>query len=214
MLLYRLLTGPLDVNTYIVHEKDRNDCAVIDPADAEKVMRFLSDRQLRCTHILLTHGHFDHTMGVSELKRSHEAKVLIHPDDAAALYDDKISLASAMGLTLEPCRTDLFADHDSKFEAAELEFSVIHTPGHSKGSVCYALGSERILFSGDTLFRLSAGRSDLPGADPQTLYHSIVERIFKLEGDYTVYPGHMEQTTLEFERKRNPFIRHWKQNEW
>lgn len=214
MLLYRLLTGPLDVNTYIVHQEDSKCCAVIDPADAAAVKLFLNDRNLNCTHILITHGHFDHIMGVSGLKAALGAKVIIHSADAAALYDDKVSLASAMGLDLEPCNADILAEDGMEFTAAGLRFRVIHTPGHSKGCVCYQIKNERVLFSGDTLFRLSAGRSDLPGADPSELYDSIVQKIFTLEGDYTVYPGHMEQTALEFERKRNPFIKHWKQNEW
>jgi glyoxylase-like metal-dependent hydrolase (beta-lactamase superfamily II) len=214
VLLYRLLTGPLDVNTYIVHRENSTDCAVIDPADAAAVKRFLDDRNLNCTHILITHGHFDHIMGVSGLKTDLGAEVIIHSADAAALYDDNVSLACAMGIKLDGCRADILTEDGTEITAAGLRFRVIHTPGHSKGSVCYQVKSERTLFSGDTLFRLSAGRSDLPGADPSLLYDSIVQKIFTLEGDYTVYPGHMEQTTLEFERKRNPFIKHWKQNEW
>jgi glyoxylase-like metal-dependent hydrolase (beta-lactamase superfamily II) len=153
-------------------------------------------------------------MGVAELKKEFGARVIIHPEDASALYDDKVSLASAMGLTIEPCRADILAEDGTEFTAAGLRFGVIHTPGHSRGCVCYFIKNERVLFSGDTLFRLSAGRSDLPGADPSELYDSIVQKIFTLDGDYTVYPGHMGQTALEFERKRNPFIKHWKQNEW
>jgi glyoxylase-like metal-dependent hydrolase (beta-lactamase superfamily II) len=214
VLLYKLLTGPLDVNTYIVHAEESADCAVIDPADAAAVKRFLNGKHLNCTHILITHGHFDHIMGVAELKKEFGAKVIIHPEDASALYDDKVSLASAMGLTIESCRADILAEDGTEFTAAGLRFGVIHTPGHSRGCVCYLIKNERVLFSGDTLFRLSAGRSDLPGADPSELYDSIVQKIFTLDGDYTVYPGHMEQTALEFERKRNPFIKHWKQNEW
>ncbi|OQB25343.1 MAG: putative metallo-hydrolase [Firmicutes bacterium ADurb.Bin182] len=214
MVIHTLQTGPLDVNTYIVHTKDGTDCAVIDPADADIVIRSLSDMGLSCTHILLTHGHFDHIMGVSRLKKHYGSKVLIHPDDAPALYEDTFNLSYAMGLSVEHCSADLLAEDGFEFEAAGLSFTVIHTPGHSKGSVCYLVKDEHAIFSGDTLFRLSAGRSDLPGSDSFVLYDSIVLKLFALDGDYDVYPGHMGKTTLEFERKRNPFIKHWKQNEW
>jgi hydroxyacylglutathione hydrolase len=92
--------------------------------------------------------------------------------------------------------------------------NVLHTPGHSKGGVCYVLEEERLIFCGDTLFRLSVGRTDFTGGSPQELYGSIKNRLFALEGDYDVYPGHMRKTTLQFEREHNPFMLRWSPETW
>ena len=96
-----------------------------------------------------------------------------------------------------------------KLKLAAMEFDVISTPGHTSGGVSYILDEERIVFSGDTLFRLSVGRCDLPGGDEETLLHSIVYKLFELKGDYKVLPGHIRETTLDFERENNPYTRRW-----
>ena len=93
------------------------------------------------------------------------------------------------------------------FTAAGIEFSVLHTPGHTKGGVCYVIEKERVIFSGDTLFRLSVGRTDLDGGDNDALYNSLLLLTGRLKGDYRVFPGHMGETTLDFERKHNPYLR-------
>ena len=204
-------TGPLSVNTYIVWipnaDKKVNDCVVIDPANSNKVLRALNERELRCTDILITHGHFDHIMGVAKLKAQTGAKVYINPLDAGALKDNSVNLSVMAGLSVDPSCVDVPATDDMRFTAAGIDFHVIHTPGHTAGGVCYIVESERVIFSGDTLVRLSYGRTDLKGGDSVALYQSIVYRLFALKGDYRVLPGHERETTLEFERMHNPATR-------
>lgn len=202
-------TGPLAVNTYIVWydgEEPPFDCVVIDPANSNKVLRALAERQLNCRAILLTHGHFDHIMGVAKLKDATGAKVYINRLDADAISDGRSSLAHMVGLRVDPSRVDVFVEDGMTFTEAGVEFTAIHTPGHTKGGVCYVVEKERVIFSGDTLFRLSYGRTDLAGGDSMALYESLMYRLFTLKGDYRVLPGHEAETTLEFEKQNNPCV--------
>ena len=198
--------GPIGVNCYIVREEKSSACIIIDPADAEPIRRFLEQNALTPTHILLTHGHFDHILGVAELKRPTGATLCIHELDSSSLYDDKANLADMFGVTVPPSRADRLLTGGEMIEAAGLHFEVLFTPGHSPGGVCYVERDERVIFSGDTLFHLSVGRTDFKGSNGEQLYRSIKDGLFALPGDYTVYPGHMRDTTLEFERKHNPFM--------
>lgn len=156
-------TGPLSVNTYIVFNEsaempsnsERIPCVVIDPANSHKVVEVLNQNNLYCTHILLTHGHFDHTMGVAELKSHENALVAIHEADAGALAGGKASLAYLGGALVKPCKVDIILHGGECFTAAGIEFSVLHTPGHTKGGVCYVIEKERVIFPA-TRFSVSA----------------------------------------------------------
>lgn len=205
-------TGLLGTNTYIVYSETGTaekpaDCVVIDPAASKPIIKKLREMNLHCTHILLTHGHFDHTMGVAKLKEEEGAQVFIHNADAGALSGGEASLAYMAGTHVTPCEVDKRLKGNDTFIAAGIEFKVIFTPGHTPGGVCYVVESEKVIFSGDTLFRLSVGRTDLAGGDGTRLYESIAFQLFTLPGDYRVFPGHEEETTLEFERKFNPFMK-------
>ena len=204
-----LLTGPLEVNTYIMPGTCAGKCFVVDPSDFALVRDAMAEHGLTPTHILLTHGHFDHNLAVAALQKEFGAKVCIHGADAEALYSKRASLSVLAGMEVPPCRADMLLAGGETIDAAGIRIKVLHTPGHSKGSVCYLLEQERILFSGDTLFRLSVGRTDLQGGSEQELYESIAYTLFPLAGDYDVYPGHMRKTTLEFERQHNPVMRDW-----
>lgn len=198
--------GPIGVNCYIVREEKSNTCIVIDPAEAEPVRRFLEQNALTATHIFLTHGHFDHILGVAGLKRLTGAAVCIHELDAEALGDDEANLAEMFRYSVPHCAADRLLFGGDIVEAAGLKFEVLFTPGHSPGGVCYVERNERVIFSGDTLFCLSVGRTDFKGGDAERLYRSIKDELFALPGDYKVYPGHMRETTLDFERGNNPFM--------
>lgn len=197
--------GPLNANCYLLWHN--GECFAVDPADDGPILALLEKEGLKLTHILLTHGHFDHVMGVAALCEKTGATVCIQEEDADMLLNPEGSLAGLMGVRVPPVRADRLVQDGDVLSCAGFDVRVLHTPGHSPGCVCYVIEAERILFSGDTLFRLSVGRSDFPGSDEAALRHSIAEKLFALEGEYTVYPGHMRSTTLDFERARNPFIR-------
>lgn len=206
MIIKSLPLGPVQANTYILTDEGGH-CAVIDAGDCnEQLLSLLRDENIKSVdYILLTHGHFDHIDGVAELKKQYpDAKIAIHSEDAPMLGDDLLSLAAGFGLHLKSKITAdiLLSDGDSlPFGTGEIK--VIHTPGHTKGSVTYMI--DGCLFTGDTLFYLSVGRTDFPGGSYETINSSCC-RLFDLTGDFTVYPGHDIKTNLNFERQNNRFV--------
>lgn len=198
-----LSVGYLQTNCYIV--TDGKFAVVVDPGGGyEKIKAYLADRGLRCDAVLLTHGHFDHIMALSALKKD-GAKVYIHENDEKMLRNEW-NLAAEMGLpSLEVVQADVSLCGGEKLVFGEMNFEVIHTPGHTQGGVCYDCNGE-YLFSGDTLFAGTYGRTDLYGGSSEAL-RSSVEKLFAIDGDRTVYPGHYSATTLERERAYNPALR-------
>lgn len=208
-MLKTMITGPISTNTYIIYGKHDNECAVIDPSDFGMVSGFIDKNKLKLTDILITHGHFDHIMSVAELKQKYNAKVSIHELDADSLQSERSSLSIMTPYDVKPCKADVLLKDGDIINAAGFTLKVLHTPGHSKGSSCYVCESERIIFSGDTLFYLSVGRTDFPGCSTRALFESINNKLFTLNGDYKIYPGHDAATSLDFERKNNPEVKMW-----
>lgn len=202
----RLSLGPLGVNCYIARREGSSLCVIVDAPEARPVLDHLRAHNWTATAILLTHGHFDHILGVAELAGALGARVYVHALDAAALQDDAVNLAALGGARVPPQAPDVLLQDGDLVREAGMVFETIHTPGHTPGGVCYAQQEEKLLFTGDTLFRLSMGRSDFPGSDELALEQSLL-RLAALPGDWAVYPGHMRETTLAFERERNPFLR-------
>lgn len=202
----KLVLGDIATNTYIVTENDTSECAVIDPAvDSEELRSKLGGKNVK--YILLTHGHFDHIMGAKAVKELTGAAVVIHKDDENCLSDEN---ASAFALqypdSVQPKITaDILTADGDKIVLGNSEIKVMHTPGHTKGGCCYIFEEDRIIFSGDTLFRLSAGRTDL-GGNAREILRSLSD-LAELPGDYRVYPGHESETTLEYERQNNRYMR-------
>ncbi len=204
MRLIHFVSGAFGVNTYIIGADGLKDCAVIDPGGAEPVLAALKQHGLTCKAILLTHGHFDHIGGVKRLKEETGAKLYVHEADAAKLGSNRLNLAVLMGENVPPAEPDVLLHGGETLSIAGLTIRVLHTPGHTKGGVSYVIESEKTIFSGDTLFRDSVGRTDFPDGSLDEIRRSVVDVLFALEGDYKVYTGHEESTTLDYERTHNP----------
>lgn len=214
MLFRQIVNGSLGENAYLIAADGQKTCAVVDPGEAEPVLAALKREGLSCEAILLTHGHFDHIGGVKQLKDETGAKIYIHEADAGMLTSNRMSLAVLIGSMIPSAEPDVLLQGGETLSIAGLNIRVIHTPGHTKGGVCFAVEGEGVLLTGDTLFHTDAGRTDFPGGSAKDLYHSIVNGLYTLEGDYTVYPGHEESTTLNEERLNNTFTRAGARRGW
>jgi len=205
MEIITVVTGMLEENAYLVYEEGQKDAVVIDPGDdAEAIIAEIQGRGLRLTDILLTHGHADHIAATERLREAFGAKVHIHSADAYRLEQPDVGEAVYVGTKFGPFQADETVEQGDVIQAAGLRFEVLHTPGHTEGGVCYLVGDA--MFTGDTLFLQSIGRTDFAGSDPRAMGRSL-ELLRGLEGDYRVYPGHGPATTLEHERKYNMYLR-------
>lgn len=178
------------------------DCAVFN-TDCERLLRRAGVEKLE--YILLTHGHFDHICGVKDLKEKYGGKICISEADAACLSDEYKSLNARMGFAEQGLtEADILLHDGDIITLGETKINVLATPGHTAGSVCFVTGNE--IFSGDTLFRLSVGRTDLPGGNGRDLMNSL-KKIAEITGERRVYPGHGGSTLLSFEKENNSFMR-------
>ena len=190
-----LALGAYQTNTYLVWEENSPTCVVIDPGyEPDTILDEAKKLGKEITAVLLTHGHFDHVGGVRELAAETGCPVYLH----------EAELSMPPQMTAGPLFYTNTYGEGNFVEAAGLSFKVLHTPGHTPGSIC--LLCENAMFSGDTLFWGSCGRTDLPGGSWATIRKSLL-RLADLSGDYDVYPGHGDATTLSFERKMNPYMR-------
>lgn len=198
--------GIIDTNCYLVTDEVSGESVVIDPgAMSPGLKNALEDKNVK--YILLTHGHYDHILGVAEAKRLTGAMVLISAEDAPCLYDGELSRA---GLHFPEPQEHLTADRILKdgdiITLGKKEIKVMSTPGHTPGCVCYIFEDDNLIFSGDTLFQLSIGRTDFKGGSMSQMLSSL-SKLSKLQGEFAVFPGHGPATTLEFEKQNNPYMR-------
>ena len=193
--VYTLPLGAYQTNCYVVHEEKENRCIVLDPGyEAGSILSFLEKKGLSLEAILLTHGHFDHVGAVRDLVALTDCDVYLHPADTAMPPQ----------MTAGPLYYTHGLQGNETLSLCGLEIGVFHTPGHTPGSVCFQIGT--LLFTGDTLFAGSCGRTDLPGGSWETITQSL-GFLQSLEAPYDIFPGHGEATTLEQEKTLNPYLR-------
>jgi glyoxylase-like metal-dependent hydrolase (beta-lactamase superfamily II) len=203
--------GPFQENGYVIGCEDTREAAIVDPGDSvAELLEFAARTKLSIRHILLTHAHIDHITGVAAAKRATGAPVYLHRDDEF-LYDDAVSMGAMFGLRVQPPPpVDEVYSSGQAIRFGSLEARPHHTPGHSPGGVCLAVGAAggngMDLFVGDTLFAGSIGRTDLPGGDYATLIASIRDILFRFGDEARVYSGHGPATTIGRERRTNPFL--------
>lgn len=179
---------------------------LVDPGEFTKELGdFINENKNKIKYILLTHMHFDHIRATAAVKKlCPDAKIVIHSLDANGLSDSTISLAYLFGFEQEKVLPDILCNDNDIVKLGSLEIKVMHTPGHTAGGVCYIVND--IIFCGDTIFESSVGRTDFPGGNWQVLNESL-KKLKTLQGDYTLYPGHGNSTTLNNERLYNPYMR-------
>jgi hydroxyacylglutathione hydrolase len=206
-MIIQLPIGMLGSNCYIIYDHDQGTGTIVDPGvqDARALMAEVKQHQLHIQYILNTHGHFDHVAG-NQLLHLPDAVLAIHQEDRELLLAG--GGAPMFGLPFVPSpEPTLLLEDGMILEIGDLSITVLHTPGHTAGGVCFYIPEDQGLLTGDTLFAGSIGRSDLPGGSHQVLERSL-KRLCELPGNTRVYPGHGDATTIDRERRVNPFLRH------
>jgi hydroxyacylglutathione hydrolase len=204
LVVDRYELGPIGTNCYLVRgEAAATEAVVVDPGgDADRLLGELADRQTRCTAILITHGHWDHLGGVADLAEETGAPVYMAEDERALLED--LNSFTPPGVQLRPYTPNVLLQGDETLELAGISFQTLRVPGHSPAHLAYF--ADGCLFSGDLVFAGSVGRTDLPGADWDTLVESIRTLADRFPPETVVYSGHGPETTLGAELARNPFL--------
>jgi hydroxyacylglutathione hydrolase len=194
----------LQTNCYVLQSDE--DAIIIDPGDEpERIVRFIRDIKVKPIQMIATHTHFDHVLAVDEVRACLKIPFLINREDLSMLESMQSRVRQIMGFEVPPPpKVDSFLKDGDSLKVGNETVRILHTPGHSPGSI--SLSGDGYVVTGDALFNQSIGRTDLPGGDLKTLIHSIQDRLFKLDDDTTVYPGHGPETTIGDEKLANPFV--------
>lgn len=205
MKITRMMAGVYAANCYLIFDEERKKGFIIDPGgDFEDIVKRIEKADFKPEFILLTHGHGDHIGAVLELKEKYGIKLYCHEDETELLYDPKKNLSQRMPMGPVSLEADYtFTDQEVLFSES-YNIKVIHTPGHTDGSVCFLMNKD--LFSGDTLFKGSVGRTDLFAGSKQKLDKSLMEKIYALDDNITVHSGHGGESSIGYEKKTNPFL--------
>lgn len=207
MLINTYVAGPVQANNYLVVDEVSKEAILIDCSDyVEEIIDYVKKNNLKVKYILLTHGHFDHVLGINRMNEVLGAKVYVHKGDKEQVVNTR-SVMMMFGLPTEgvenPKITATLSDA-GELTLGNQVIKVIETPGHTPGGVCYLIGD--CLFSGDTLFHGTIGRIDLPGGSFQQIKHSVKDVLFALDENIKVYPGHGEPTSIGYEKKFNDIV--------
>lgn len=209
-----IVVGVFQENCWVVGNRRTREGICIDPGDEpDEVLALARDLGVEIKYVANSHAHLDHVMGVRGVVERTGARFLLHPGDLDILQNGWQAAVARFGIDVSqgPPDPDAFVNDGDVVEVAGLQLKTITTPGHTPGSVSYYTGG--LLFSGDTLFRGSIGRTDLPGGSFEQEMQSICERLLALPDETVVLPGHMDETTVAFEKKYNPFVAEWRQRQ-
>ncbi len=198
--------GQIMTNCYLVSNEETKELLIVDPGDqADLLARKIDESGAKPAAILLTHGHFDHVLAVNELAEQYQIPVYAHENEKKQLHSTAVEFFPHLGRSGE-IKVDHFISGEPLLKLAGFEIKVFMTPGHTQGGVCYYFEKEGLLFSGDTLFFGSIGRTDFPGGSYKDLIQSVETKLFPLPEDVVVYPGHNNATSIGFEKQNNPFF--------
>ncbi|SHH14028.1 MBL fold metallo-hydrolase [Tepidibacter thalassicus] len=203
MFLQKIVAGVYGVNCYILGDEQTKKCAVLDPGGSlDEIIDIVENNEFKVDYIILTHGHGDHIGAVKELKQKTNAKILAHEDEKFILNSSKNNLTHMMGGAFE-IEADEYLKDGQIVKIGNLELKIIHTPGHTPGCICIKV--DDVLFTGDTLFAGSIGRTDLPGGDYDTILDSL-DKLSNLDDNLKVLPGHGPASKISVEKSKNPYM--------
>lgn len=206
MKIDHFVVGPVETNCYFVTNMKTKELIIIDPgACATQLSQKIEQLGVKPVAILLTHGHFDHATDAKPLADKYGIKIYIHEDDRATLDDPQLNASWMMGQSMT-FYADEFLKDQQELDIAGFHIIVIHTPGHTPGGCCYYFPYEAVIFTGDSLFCGSIGRTDFKKGSMSDLVRSVKEKVMTLPGNTDVYPGHNDTTTIDNERMYNPYL--------
>ena len=207
MRITNLPSGALQANTYLAVDEKTNEGFIVDPGGYNKVLtKEVRDNDVNIKYIILTHGHSDHICGVNEHKAEFpDAKIVAYKDEEAMLENPNLNQSPGFGVPYST-KADILVSDGDELKVGDVTLKFIHTPGHTEGGMCIYVKEAKALFSGDTLFRQSIGRTDFPGGSYEEIMDSIRKKLFLLPDDTNVFPGHMGTTSIGFEKENNPFV--------
>ena len=207
MRITNLPSGALQANTYLAVDEKTNEVLIVDPGGYNKVLtKEVRDNDVKIKYIILTHGHSDHICGVNEHKAEFpDAKIVAYKDEEAMLENPNLNQSPGFGVPYST-KADILVSDGDELKVGDVTLKFIHTPGHTEGGMCIYVKEAKALFSGDTLFRQSIGRTDFPGGSYKEIMDSIRKKLFLLPDDTNVFPGHMGTTSIGFEKENNPFV--------
>ncbi len=206
MILKSFLSGPLSVNCYVAADEATKKAFIVDPGGHNiNMVNYIKENNFDVEYIILTHGHGDHIGGVNDCKKEFpQAKLIANINDKKLLENANLNMSTLTHGTPTELIADLYVSDGDTLTVGTMNLKLLHTPGHTPGGMCIAVGD--VVFSGDTLFEQSIGRTDFPGSSYNAILSSIREKLFTLPNETKVYPGHMGVTTIGFEKENNPFV--------